>query len=154
MHIYGLEDTIPFYLELLAPIESLKAVFPTSTTGQAANTPRVYLMRQVAVEVRGQKAWRDTILGEGKLWPVPPRASSMPNDGLPSLNWEGELRCKSDVTSGSFNLGRLVVKDFIVLAVKPPTPEKSPFVELHHAHPIRLTTDSWRDTLPSESHGL
>lgn len=33
---------------------------------------RVFLFRQVTVEVRGQKAWRTCVLGEGKLAPTSP----------------------------------------------------------------------------------
>ncbi|KAH8114445.1 hypothetical protein DFH11DRAFT_216694 [Phellopilus nigrolimitatus] len=33
---------------------------------------RVFLLRQIIVEVRGQRAWRTCVLGEGKLTPSPP----------------------------------------------------------------------------------
>ena len=33
---------------------------------------RVFLLRQITVEVRGQKAWRTCVLGEGKISPSPP----------------------------------------------------------------------------------
>lgn len=33
---------------------------------------RVFILRQIAVEVRGQRAWRTCVLGEGKLSPSPP----------------------------------------------------------------------------------
>ena len=38
-------------------------------------TIRVFLLRQITVEVRGQKAWRTCVLGEGVLTPCPPGPS-------------------------------------------------------------------------------
>jgi hypothetical protein len=37
---------------------------------------RVFLFRQVAVELRGQKAWRTCVLGEGKLAPTVPTTTT------------------------------------------------------------------------------
>ncbi|KAL0960782.1 hypothetical protein HGRIS_005803 [Hohenbuehelia grisea] len=117
-------------------------------------TIRVFLLRQIAVEVRAQKAWRNCTLGEGKLWPLPPRATStdclISADEDAHLDWEGEVRCREDIIVGGFNAGKVTVKDFIVLALTPPDPHTSPLLELQHAHPIRLVTDPWLDTTGPE----
>lgn len=77
-------------------------------------TIRVFLLRQITVEVRGQKAWRNCILGEGKLSALPPAESNLGFSPLnfqeDCLDWKGELRCEQKITVGGFNTGNLVVK--------------------------------------------
>lgn len=109
---------------------------------------RVFLLRQICARVHGQRAWRNIVLGEGKLWPTqPPESLLDPTvDADLSLDWEGEVRCNADVNVGGFSAGALVVKDFIVLELKPPVPETSPLIEMQHAHPIRLVTDTFVDS--------
>ncbi|EPQ51099.1 hypothetical protein GLOTRDRAFT_49369 [Gloeophyllum trabeum ATCC 11539] len=174
VQIYGISDTIPFYVQLRGPAASLLAFLPTSPAcspsprsssslpinlpplpsffppssrfkGKARSTStqptiRVFLYRQVAATIRGQKTWRPTVLGEGKLRFVPSAEGG-------SLDWEGEVRCRADVAVGGFRVGPLVVKDFIVLSLVPPDPETSGLVEHQHAHPIRLVTDSYAELL-------
>lgn len=77
---------------------------------------RVYLLRQICVHVHGQKAWRNSVLGEGTIWPVesPTRARESefggPTDGDEAVDWEGEVRCNGDVRVGGFHAGTLIVK--------------------------------------------
>lgn len=47
-----------------------------TTRALARPTVRVYILRQITVEVRGQKAWRTCVLGEGSVSPSAPAASS------------------------------------------------------------------------------
>ncbi|KAJ8520674.1 hypothetical protein ONZ45_g2531 [Pleurotus djamor] len=202
--IFGIQDTIPFHVQLSGPIASLRAflphltadVFPLSTIDTAstidphvappsptsalsptttavsssfslkskairfstASPPlpkpiiRVFILRQISVEVRGQKAWRNCNIGEGTLTPLPPPAGSrecLVAEGeektAMNLDWEGEVRVNKDVDIGGFNAGKLAVKDFLVLALTPPDPHTSPLLEFQHAHPIRLVTDPWTD---------
>ncbi|TCD70789.1 hypothetical protein EIP91_001820 [Steccherinum ochraceum] len=113
-----------------------------------ASSVRVYILRQVCVRVNGQKTWRDILLGEGKLWPLHSQTPSLrPNgaDGEHSVDWEGEVRCGSDVAVGSFSSGDLVVKDFIVLDLQPPSTQTA-LKHHQHAHPIRLVTDSYAES--------
>ena len=65
------------------------------------------------MRLNGQRAWRDVTLGEGKLWPLHAEYPYLRSDGASgehSLDWEGEVRCGSDVSVGSFSSGDLVVK--------------------------------------------
>jgi len=151
VQVYGVSDTIPFHVQLTGPLSSLLAFLPSysDAISSSVNKPiiRVFLLRQILVEVRGEKGWRNCELGDGKLRALPPVAAGLTKAGDDqSLDWEGELRCKEDITVGGFNIGgKLMVKDFIVLATKPPRPETSPLLEFQYAHPIRLVTDSWSE---------
>lgn len=81
---------------------------------------RVYIVRQVCVRMDGRKAWGDVVLGEGKLWPLNvqyPYLREDGGDGECSLDWEGEVRCGSNVSVGSFTSGDLVVKVCFSIAV-------------------------------------
>lgn len=152
----------------------------TRSRQEAHHSIRVYLLRQIIVEVRGQRAWRTTVLGDGKLSPSPPShrppttyphlqptpsrpsmmrrasstysrgTSSQPDptaDPIESLDWDGTVRVSNptEIQSGGFAAGNLVVKDFIVLELEPPDPSRNPLMALQHAHPIRLVTDSVED---------
>lgn len=74
---------------------------------------RVYILRQITAQVNGQKAWRSMVLGEGSLRPLQQTSldrESLSEHSLQSLDWEGEVRCNEDVTTGSFVSGDLMVK--------------------------------------------
>lgn len=87
------------------------------SSGSEKPVIRVYLLRQVAAKVHGQKAWRNVVLGEGKLSPLerppswsPSAAEQRGGEDDYAMDWEGEVRCNSDVTNGSFTSGDLQVK--------------------------------------------
>ncbi|KDQ62637.1 hypothetical protein JAAARDRAFT_189931 [Jaapia argillacea MUCL 33604] len=157
IQIYAISDTIPFFLQLRAPKESLQAFMrPTPsekiTPGVRAGgkpTVRVFLYRQITAEVRKKKARKICVIGEGELRPLPPEESAQSPCHLAdeSLDWEGEVKCDESVTIGGFKIGPLVVEDFIVLSLVPPYPQASPLVELQHAHPIHIVTDPFTETL-------
>ena len=73
---------------------------------------RVFLLRQVSARVRGQKAWRNCVVGEGELWPVSPSPAfdGMQAEESVALDWAGEVRCSEDVGVPSFASGELGVK--------------------------------------------
>lgn len=74
---------------------------------------RVFILRQITAKVHHQKAWRNVVLGEGKLWPLQRGSmeeSDSHDEGQKSMDWEGEVRCNSDVTVGGFAAGEFVVK--------------------------------------------
>ncbi|THH20605.1 hypothetical protein EW146_g778 [Bondarzewia mesenterica] len=155
--IYCISASIPFYLQLCAPVESLRAFMyptppPTSKLRRAKSfdpsakpSVLVSIVRQVIAIVGGAREQRSTVLGEGKLCPLPPGASTplhSPPDGSETLNWEGTVRCRKDVRCGGFSVGNLVVKDFIALNLEPAYPKTSPLRSLEHLHAVRLVTDS------------
>ncbi|TFK40753.1 hypothetical protein BDQ12DRAFT_601824 [Crucibulum laeve] len=171
--IYGLIDIIPFHVQLTGRVSSLKEFFSshnldrissadshisaTTTKANKSSKPmvRLYLLRQVAVDVAGEKGWRNSVIGEGTLYSVPPALStcySLPMDCREeNLDWEGELRVNSDITCGSFQASNVHVKDFIALSLKPPNPFTSPLLEMQLTVPIRFVTDSWGDTTTLET---
>jgi hypothetical protein len=114
--IYGVSDAIPFHVQLAGPLSSLLAFLPSYSDATSSLPPeqsviRVFLLRQVLVEVRGQKGWRNCELGDGKLRALPPAAANATTKNDEEvLDWEGEVRCREDITVGGFNIGKLVVK--------------------------------------------
>ena len=129
---FALTDTIPFYLQLIAPPKSLQAFLcPTILAPEKLKrsnsiateiipppTVRVYLQRQVMMSVNGQMATRQFSIGEGHLRSLPPGASlpsrlrSQPLDeGLSTtLDYEGEVQANSDITIGYFGMSRLQIQ--------------------------------------------
>lgn len=90
-------------------------VLHRTTSGDKKPSIRVYLLRQICAKVHGQKAWKNVVLGEGKLSPLehPPSWSPSPSsfgEEDHALDWEGEVRCNEDVTTASFIAGELLVK--------------------------------------------
>jgi hypothetical protein len=79
---------------------------------------RVTLLRRVSAMMRGQNSYSDSILGEGTIWPIPPDLtscgatstclSSQCHEG--NIDWDGEVRCRSDVTVGGFHAANVQVK--------------------------------------------
>ncbi|KAA1469682.1 hypothetical protein DENSPDRAFT_835337 [Dentipellis sp. KUC8613] len=164
VQIYALTDTIPFYLQLHAPPSSIQAFLYTApppsprlsrsksrTEPPAQPTVRVYISRQITAFVNGQRVTRSCPIGEGTLRSLPPDAAASssvlrtPEGGCGSLEWEGEVKCRPDVNVGGFNVGKLVVRDFIALHLVPPLPASSPLMEHKHQHCIRMVTDSFLD---------
>ncbi|KAJ7780524.1 hypothetical protein DFH07DRAFT_433049 [Mycena maculata] len=151
-------EDIPFHIQLCGSLVSLREFYGSVSAEprqqeerprkrQFAAIIRVFLARQVFVEINGRETWRNITVGEGKLRPIPPVASDGPdvNPSEASVDWEGEVRCKSDVNCASFNISHLVVKDFIILAITPANIRTSQMLPMQHAHPIRLVTDGWTD---------
>lgn len=82
----------------------------TQPADQDASFIRVFLMRQIIVTVRGQRAWRDSVIGEGTLRQLPPYPSQSKSPKNRTIDWEGEVRCNDDVKAGGFNVGNLLLK--------------------------------------------
>jgi hypothetical protein len=80
----------------------------------AEPTIKVYLLRQISVETRGQKAWRNTVIAEGELGEVPPVVSPpCESAGTGHLDWEGELQVGKDLSVGGFQTANVAVKVYI-----------------------------------------
>lgn len=77
---------------------------------------RVVLQRHVVAVVDFQKITRTFTIGEATVQPLPRDVANKsnvlrrPDDGYETLNYEGEVRCSSDVQVGGFGMGQLVVK--------------------------------------------
>ncbi|KAJ7163628.1 hypothetical protein C8R43DRAFT_990441 [Mycena crocata] len=155
---FCLSELIPFHIQLCGSRNSLRHFYgpvlsePTLPAEkkprrrQFAAIIRVFLARQIYVEVNGRQSWRTITVGEGILRPIPPVASHLEGDSAEvSVDWDGEVRCRGDVTCASFSISHLVVKDFIILAMTPANVRTSPLLPIQHAHPIRLVTDGWTD---------
>lgn len=71
-------------------------------------------MRQIKVESKNATSWRNTVLGEGTISPVPPAFCSCSCDITGCLerhvDWEGEVRCNDDTDVGSFEVMHVNVK--------------------------------------------
>ncbi|KAH7909825.1 hypothetical protein BJ138DRAFT_184077 [Hygrophoropsis aurantiaca] len=154
IQVYALSDTIPFHLQIRAPLTSLLSFFGQSkyskfspdTTGTGGASIRVYLLRQTKVNLYEATMSTSRVLGEGKLKLSQPNCSlSQANNDFEILDWDGEVRCTENVTTASFATSQLVAKDFIVLALTPTKPQISPLVPLKHYHSVRLVTDPWTD---------
>jgi hypothetical protein len=107
--VYSVTDTIPFHLQFSSSPCSLQNIITPPSCGDVII--RVALLRQVAVETRGQTTMQNTVLAEGKLSEIPPLVSSPcePGDSI-HLDWEGEVRCSNITSVGSFDAGNVMVK--------------------------------------------
>jgi hypothetical protein len=123
---FAICDPIPLLVQLQAPVASLRALFglkasrsSLENTQAFPNAPnaksvvRVFLYRQIRVEINGKRVSRTIALGEGTLRTLTPNlslSSALSDDVLESLDWEGEVKCNKDVTIGGFSLDWLIVK--------------------------------------------
>ncbi|KAG6829513.1 hypothetical protein H0H92_004315 [Tricholoma furcatifolium] len=160
--VYGIGDKIPFHVQLNGPIVALQKLLMPQPANAPPPTPwsskkhgkcpdhtkpkiRVYLLRQSHIETRGYKSWRNTPMGEGEVWELPP-CIAQGRDAM-HLDWAGEVQLNADTTVGGFVAGNVAVKDFIVLALDPPTVDNhpSPFLAAQITVPIRFVTESYME---------
>ncbi|KAJ3748901.1 hypothetical protein DFH05DRAFT_1390681 [Lentinula detonsa] len=153
---FGLSDTIPFHIQLSSNLASLRLLFPDHIL-EPTRPPsvRVFITRQTMVEVNTRKCWRTVTLMEGTVRAVAPpvdAATSMEEEDV-YVDWEGEVRVENDkVQYGGFNIGTIMIKDYIVFALTPPNLRSCPLLAHQYSHPIKLVTDIWTDD--STSHPL
>ncbi|KAJ3765586.1 hypothetical protein FB446DRAFT_454237 [Lentinula raphanica] len=157
VRVFALSDTIHFHVQLTGPLASLRQLVYSKPSKKSSDkyapNIRVYLLRQITVDVCGQKGWKNLTIAEGTLHPRPPPITALSNpvehNVEDSLDWEGEMRCDGDETAGcpSFVTSYLTVKDFIVLSISPPDATKSDLLTTQVPVPIKLVTESaetWR----------
>jgi hypothetical protein len=106
-------------------------------------------MRQVIVDIMGEKSWRNVAIGEGSVRALPPPISCKADGedcscNIVSLDWEGEVQSSDDVTVGGFNGGSLIVRDFLQLAVTPAS-NTSRLLPFSTRRVIRLVTDPFEE---------
>jgi hypothetical protein len=75
---------------------------------------RIFLSREITVEVFGQRTTRTTVLGEATFRALPPvtlqKTTTTLRDESEVLDWEGEVRCAEDISTGGFFTETLVVR--------------------------------------------
>ncbi|KAF9043484.1 hypothetical protein BDZ89DRAFT_1199214 [Hymenopellis radicata] len=162
---FSVTDAIPFHVQLTAPLKSLQLFFPSGALPQSlhpsapspsyssvppspfpSNSPSsisVYLLRQVIVELNNRTFTRSTVIGSGSLRAVPPPLSRSPPRREDHMDWEGEVRCNSDVKAGGFVAAGVTVRDYIVADLQPPA--DSPFLPSKNGVGIVIVTDPWTD---------
>ncbi|KAL0571226.1 hypothetical protein V5O48_010733 [Marasmius crinis-equi] len=147
--VFAYGETIPLHVQVNGPLVSLGDISGQSPDSKGRPPAiQVHLLRQVSIDVNGSKAWRNSILAHGQLRAIPPPMSSITNSACSredSLDWEGELQVPKNVNCPSFNVGGLIVKDFVVLTVIPAEPRKSSLQYHQSSVSIRLVTDTWSE---------
>ncbi|KAK0469272.1 uncharacterized protein EV420DRAFT_1258801 [Desarmillaria tabescens] len=145
---FAISDIIPFHVQLSGPLTSLRKLFSTLPSSLGVqNVLSISIRRQISVIVRGIRSYQTTKIGEGKIRSVPPypKGCRYPCSESTSqddhLDWEGEVKCTSNVTVGGFSAAGASVKDYIVILLKPPP--DSPFLSTEGYIPILLVTDTW-----------
>lgn len=131
--VYSIRDTIPFHVQVSAETCQLTELFSSPfsnrlTSADVCNNRaspnlfapkpllRVYLIRQVMIDSKKLTSWRNTVLGEGTISPVPPAfstcpcATTGPECQERHVDWEGEVRCRDDIDVGSFGVMHVSVK--------------------------------------------
>lgn len=126
--IYGLKDTIPFHIQLSGNVCALREMFSVKldrvlsadsyNTVASKKSPedkpllKVSLLRQVSVTMKGLKSFKNSIIGEGSIRPIPPdlTACTLGTCREGHVDWEGELRCSEDIPTGGFDASSVHVK--------------------------------------------
>ncbi|TRM64892.1 hypothetical protein BD626DRAFT_490271 [Schizophyllum amplum] len=149
--VYWVGDTIPFRLRVSGLTSALIELFGDESYsdmaperhGDAASIT-VKLMRQVAIRVRKMPGHREMVLGAATVrrMPLPPAHEEGSFSEYGVMHWEGEVRIGQPDTVPGFDAGALLVKDFIVVEIMPPTSDPARFA-LPHRLPVfvRFTTD-------------
>ncbi|KAK6977038.1 hypothetical protein R3P38DRAFT_3126242 [Favolaschia claudopus] len=140
VEIFGLDDTIPFHVQLFGSLSSLRQFLPTDTKATITGS----LVRQIIVDINGRRTTRQVLIGDAKMTPRPPGAAASADEI--SLDWDGEVRARADTMVGMFDAGCVRLQDFILIELKPLDVEVfSQYVTLRHSHPIRLVSESWAE---------
>ncbi|KAJ7481613.1 hypothetical protein FB451DRAFT_132583 [Mycena latifolia] len=135
--VFCVSEPIPFHLQLSSPEASLRRMHEFFQGPSTGSHVRVYILRQIAVDVGDRIVKRNIILGEGRL-----RLLSTSEKGV-ALNWEGEARCRDPASVvGSFDCGpAVVVTDMLAVQILPP--KGCPLKGASFGYAIKLTTNSW-----------
>lgn len=100
-------------------------------------------MRQYVAESSGGKGVHSVDLGEAELYSLPPSIDSVCKvSGTACLYWEGQVKFTCMKTVGTFNVGNLQAKDFLVVSFSPNNTQSK--LSSHKLHvPVRLVSDAW-----------
>nr|GAT51816.1 predicted protein [Mycena chlorophos] len=150
VEIFGLDDVVPFHVQLGGPVDELRHFLPpppgTTRPDQEQKKQRltVSLVRQVVIEVHGRKAARTVFIASASLHTHPPSFSSS-NESLPTLDLSGTLKPRRSVApTGTFDVGCVRVQDFIVIELWPADTElMRKYTTMRFSHPVKFVTDSY-----------
>ncbi|TFK30285.1 hypothetical protein FA15DRAFT_581417 [Coprinopsis marcescibilis] len=129
-------------------IKKLQGQFSTS------GSLRVFLLRQIRVEVRGKVRVQNAIIGEARLEAVPPPVGADDGPGRQEyLSWVGRVaygdlgpqgvarNLNPEMDVGGFHVGNhLKVNDFVALSVGSQNP---PWKDVVSSIGIKFVTESW-----------
>ncbi|KAJ7062073.1 hypothetical protein C8F01DRAFT_1251889 [Mycena amicta] len=162
VEIFGLDDTIPFHIQLSGPVDALQRFLPLPDSASTlARTQKkqgitAALVRQLVVEVHGRRTTRQFVIGSGDLLIQPP--SFFPfshSQSAPSLDFSGTLRPRKNTHTGMFDVGAVRVQDFLVIELWPvEMTTLHDYQTMRYSHPVKLVTDSWVDSGASASAGM
>ncbi|KAJ7131213.1 hypothetical protein C8R44DRAFT_774503 [Mycena epipterygia] len=153
--VFRIEGTIPFYIQMTGPMDSLREVFidkqpkPEIFTNSSPETPtavRVFILRQVRVDIgTNVENTRRIVLGEGSSVSVPPAIEDWVQrsphlSSSETVNWSGELRCQEEQLVESFETAYISIFDFIAIEILPR--HSASFGQARFGHSIKLTSDT------------
>ncbi|PFH50892.1 hypothetical protein AMATHDRAFT_143937 [Amanita thiersii Skay4041] len=164
---FAITDQIPFHVQLSGPLSSMQKLVPLGGGGDRRPQRKrfslrtadpalleISIMRDVSVDVNGEQTVRSQAIGSGRCRQLPPtydcQEGDSVSDPLVAIDWDGQISCGEEVTSGGFNTHDLVVKDFIQLQITPGTSGAKLFTPLQVTHPIKLVTNAWRELHPAD----
>ncbi|KAJ7282419.1 kinase-like domain-containing protein, partial [Mycena rebaudengoi] len=136
--IFWVGKAIPFHATFEGTSDSLAWFSSYGPTGEL-NAPRLQLIRQSSVDVRGAVSnnnqtyiWRRDSIGKGVFWLVAEDATR--------ISFSGEIPIEPIKVTG-FQLPHFSVRDWLTMT--PPDITKSPFTGYRETIPVQLTTDAW-----------
>ncbi|KAF8527581.1 hypothetical protein BU17DRAFT_81783 [Hysterangium stoloniferum] len=158
---YAIAQSIPFRVSVACRTSSLLAPFAPSNKDNCAI--RVYVLRQVSINVNSVPLWRSYVIGEGKLtyasapddtmWlknvlksekgDSESMGSDSEHEGWASHNWTGAVKINDGISVGGFQIENMAVKDFFVLSAVPPNPRLGELLEAKRVVSIQLTTEAY-----------
>jgi hypothetical protein len=105
-------------LDRVMSVDSQNTVHSVQTKKKSPPTNpllQVHVVRQTSVSLSSSNSWKNSILAEASVTPVPPDLMSWyapPGESCQEshIDWEGELRLCSETTVGGFAAGNVQVK--------------------------------------------
>ncbi|KIY65748.1 hypothetical protein CYLTODRAFT_456010 [Cylindrobasidium torrendii FP15055 ss-10] len=121
-HIFSQCESIPIHVQISGIRLHLHFV----------SAPKVSLIRQITVEIRGERTSRMLPIGDGRILSIPSASDDV-------LDWEGKLCVNSNmIRAGAFVASGVSVRDFIQVTLYPPIDSSFQMTQMHI--PVRLAT--------------
>ncbi|KAJ6596338.1 hypothetical protein DFH09DRAFT_1407508 [Mycena vulgaris] len=128
------KDVIPFHLQVTASFSLLQQL----QRDHGGSTPAIQssIQRDIIVQMHGCPSKRTIGIGYGNIWLSAREEAGTRAQRTAVLDWDGELRCNSDVLIGAFDGGLIKVKDFVVVEISLPG-----IGSIRHIEPIMLASN-------------